>query len=94
MSENLKLIKHFLISTQILERRKKRDAQLEEKHRLEMEEEMTRQQQERDKLNDEIARKVEDSELKKNVQVFNYMLCLLHILILQDPYNKAILYAV
>ena len=54
---------------QILERRKKRDAQLEEKHRLEMEEEMTRQQQERDKLKEEIARKVEDQELKKNTKV-------------------------
>ena len=54
---------------QILERRKKRDAQLAEKHRLEMEEEMTRQQQQRDKLNDEISRKVENSELKKNVKV-------------------------
>ena len=54
---------------QILERRKKRDAQLAEKHRLEMEEEMTRQQQQRDKLNDEISRKVENCELKKNVKV-------------------------
>ena len=52
-----------------MERRKKRDAQLEEKHRLEMEEELTRQQQERDKLKEGIARKVEDQELKKNVKV-------------------------
>ena len=57
-----------------MERRKKRDAQLEEKHRLEMEEELTRQQQERDKLKEGIARKVEDQELKKNVKVG---LCLL-----------------
>ncbi|KAH3750553.1 hypothetical protein DPMN_185080 [Dreissena polymorpha] len=56
------------IKDKILERRKKRDAQLEEKHRLEMEEEMTRQQQKRDKLNDQIARQVEDAELKKNVK--------------------------
>ena len=34
-----------------------------------MEEEMSRQQQERDKLNDTIARKVENEELKKNVKV-------------------------
>ena len=34
-----------------------------------MEEELTRQQQERDKLKEEIARKVEDQELKKNVKV-------------------------
>lgn len=58
-----------MIGRQILERRKKRDTQLAEKHRLEMEEEMTRQQQERDKLKDKIARKVEDDELKKNVKV-------------------------
>ena len=64
---NISIVNIF--SSQILERRKKRDAQLEEKHRLEMEEEMSRQQQERDKLKEKIARKVEDQELKKNVKV-------------------------
>jgi len=34
-----------------------------------MEEEMSRQQQQRDALNDKLARDVENEELKKNVKV-------------------------
>lgn len=65
----LKIVCFISVDLQIQAKRKKRNARLEEKHRLEMEEEMTRQQQQRDKLNDELARQVEASELKKNVQV-------------------------
>ena len=54
---------------QIAERRQKRVAQLAEQQKLEMEEESIRQQQERDGLNEKLARQVESTTLKDSVKV-------------------------
>ena len=57
------------VCDQIAERRQKRAAQLSQQQKLEMEEEVIRQQQERDRLNEKLARQVESTTLKDSVKV-------------------------
>jgi uncharacterized protein YaiL (DUF2058 family) len=54
------------------QRQRKRAETLEEKHRIEREQELARQQQERDKLNEKLARIIEKSALVENVKVNIY----------------------
>lgn len=42
---------------------------MEDKHRIEREQELARQQQERDRLNEKLARIIEKSALVENVKV-------------------------
>ena len=55
------------------QRQRKRAETLEEKHRIEREQELARQQQERDKLNEKLARIIEKSALVENVKVKIYL---------------------
>jgi len=55
------------------QRQRKRAETLEEKHRIEREQELARQQQERDKLNEKLARIIEKSALVENVKVKIYI---------------------
>lgn len=64
------------VCEQIAERRQKRAAQLSEQQNLEMEEESIHQQQERDRLNEKLARQVESTTLKDSVKVmFTCLFC-------------------
>lgn len=58
-----------MVFWQIEEKKKRRTEQLEDKHRMETAQKLSSQQQQRDQLNEKIAKDVENDALKKNVKV-------------------------
>lgn len=58
-----------MVFWQIEEKKKRRMEQLEDKHRMETAQKLSSQQQQRDQLNEKIAKDVENDALKKNVKV-------------------------
>ena len=65
---------------QIAQRRQKQAAQLADQQKIEMEEESIRQQQERDKLNEQLAKKVESTTLKDSVKVRPHCIVMLFVM--------------
>lgn len=69
--------------------------QLEDKHRMEMAQKLSSQQQQRDQLNEKIAKDVENDALKKNVkvgQLYAIYLCSKYFEDFHSPFSLVILF--
>lgn len=69
--------------------------QLEDKHRMETAQKLSTQQQRRDKLNEKIAKDVENDALKKNVKVgqpYAFYLCSNYFEVFYSPFSLVLLF--
>lgn len=69
--------------------------QLEDKHRMETAQKLSIQQQQRDKLNEKIAKDVENDALKKNVkvgQLYAFYLCSNYFEVFYSSFSLVLLF--
>lgn len=84
-----------MVIWQIEEKKKRRMEQLEDKHRMETAQKLSSQQQQRDRLNEKIAKDVENDALKKNVKVghlFAIYLCSKYFEVFHSSFSLVLLF--